>query len=104
MDWQLASLYGPYVGIFKEAKKPAAERAANWSADAAELRTQLGILERGMSGQPWIAGAEMSLADICLGPIVHRCLDFPVDLPSLTAIRAWRERNAARPAFKRAIG
>ena len=103
MDWQLAALYGPYVAIFKEAKKPAAERAASWGADAAELRAQLEILERSMSGEAWIAGAAMSLADICLGPIVHRCLDFPVDLPGLTAVRTWRERIAARPAFKRAI-
>lgn len=103
MDWQLAALYGPYVGIFKEAKKPAAERAASWGADAAELKAQLEILERSTSGQPWIAGAEISLADICLGPIVHRCLGFPIDLPGLPAIRAWRDQIAARPAFKKAI-
>ena len=103
MDWQLAALYGPYVAIFKEAKKPAAERAASWGADAAELKAQLEILQRGTSGRPWIAGPEMSLADICLGPIVHRCLDFPIDLPGLTAIRAWRAQIAARPAFKKAI-
>jgi len=104
MDWQLASLNNPYLGIFKEAKKPAAERAASWAADSKELKTQLDILETGMGGQPWIAGQEMSLADICLGPIVHRCLDFPVDLPGLAGLRAWREKLAARPAFKKATG
>jgi glutathione S-transferase len=102
MDWQLGALNVPYLGIFKEAKKPAAERAASWDADAKELKAQLEILEKGMGGQPWIAGGEMSLADICLGPIIHRCLEFPVDLPGLAGLRAWRDRIAARPAFQKA--
>ncbi len=104
MDWQLASLNNPYLGIFKEAKKPAAERAASWAADSKELKTQLDILEAGMGGQPWLAGPAISLADVCLGPIVHRCLDFPVDLPGLVGLRAWRDKVAARPAFKKATG
>jgi glutathione S-transferase len=104
MDWQLASLNNPYLGIFKEAKKPAGERGASWATDAKELKTQLDILEGGMNGQPWIAGQTMSLADICLGPIVHRCLDFPVELPGLTGLRTWRDKIAARPAFKKATG
>jgi len=102
MDWQLASLNGPYLGIFKEAKKPAAERAASWEGDAKELKTQLDILEKGTDGRPWLAGADMSLADICLGPIIHRCLDFPLELPGLAGLRAWRDKIAARPAFQKA--
>ena len=102
MDWQLAALYAPYVAIFKEAKKPAAERAASFATDAAELRTQLQILEQAAAPDPWVAGGELSLADIALGPIVHRCLDFPVDLGGLPKVRAWRERVAGRPAFRKA--
>jgi glutathione S-transferase len=103
MDWQLAALYGPFLALFKEAKKPVAERSASFAADAADLRAQLEILERGALLRPWVAGTELSLADISLGPIVHRCLDFPVDLPGLATVRAWRERVAARPAFRKAI-
>ena len=44
MDWQLAALYAPYVAIFKEAKKPAAERAASFGIDVRRLR--LGTLLR----------------------------------------------------------
>jgi glutathione S-transferase len=102
LDWQLASLNNPYLGIFREAKKPAAERAASWAQDAKEMKAQLDILEGGMGGKAWIAGNAMTIADICLGPIVHRCLDFPVDLPGLAGVRAWREKIAARPAFKKA--
>jgi glutathione S-transferase len=104
MDWQLASLNGPYLGVFKEAKKPAAERAASWAADSKELTAQLEILEKGTAGRPWLAGAEITLADICLGPIIHRCLDFPIELPALPGIRAWRDKITQRPAFKKATG
>lgn len=102
MDWQLASLNGPYLGIFREAKKPPAERAASWPQDAKEMKAQFDILEIGMGEHPWIAGVAMTIADICLGPIVHRCLEFPVELPGLTRVRAWRDRVVARPAFKKA--
>lgn len=104
MDWQLASLNNPYLAIFKEAKKPAAERAASWAADAKELVTQLEILETRLGGSTWLAGEAISLAEFCLGPIVHRCLEFPVDLPALSGVRAWRDRVVARPAFRKATG
>lgn len=102
MDWQLASLNAPYLGIFREAKKAPGERAASWDADAKELKTQLEILEKGMGGKPWIAGTEMSVADFCLGPIIHRCLDFPLELSGLEGLKAWRSKIAARPAFQKA--
>ncbi|MCI0429237.1 MAG: glutathione S-transferase family protein [Rhodospirillales bacterium] len=102
MDWLLASLNAPYVGIFKESKKTPAERAASWAADAKELAAQLQLLDSQLAKQPYLAGAEFSIADIALAPIVARCLDFPIDLAALPNLRAWRERIAARPAFQKA--
>lgn len=102
MDWLLASLNGPYVGIFKEAKKAPAERAASWTADAKDLAAQLQLLDAHLSKQPYLAGTEFSIADIALAPIVARCLDFPVELPALPNLKAWRERITARPAFRKA--
>ena len=104
MDWQLASLNGPYLGIFREAKKPAAERGANWAADAAELKAQLTILEGALADRAWLGGQDITLAEICLGPIIHRCLDFPVELPALERLKSWRSRIVARAAFKKAVG
>ncbi len=103
MDWQLASLNGPYLGVFKEAKKKEDERAASWAADSRELAAQLELLEKGTSGRRWIAGANFTIADICLGPIVDRCLKFPVSLPALPGLKAWIASVAARPAYKKAL-
>jgi glutathione S-transferase len=104
MDWQLSALAGPYMAIFRDAKKPAEERGPAWTKDADELGQQLAILEGALAGRSWVALEAMSLADICLGPIVHRCLDFPVTLPALPRLSAWRRTIAARPAFQKAIG
>src|ERR1700733_3134078 len=47
MDWQLASLNAPYIGVFRESKKKDEERGASFAADAKELAAQLEILEKG---------------------------------------------------------
>ena len=104
MDWQLASLNGPYLAIFRDAKKPEAERSPSWSKDAEELGQQLQILAGALTAGGWIAGGAVSLADICLGPIIHRCLEFPIPLPALDRLKAWRGQVAARPAFQKAVG
>jgi glutathione S-transferase len=104
MDWQLASLNAPYLGVFREARKKDDERAASFAADAKELTAQLEILEKGTAGRAFIAGANFSLADICLGPIIDRALAFPVALPALAGVRAWRDRVVAREAYKKSKG
>lgn len=104
MDWQLASLNAPYLGVFREAKKKEEERGAGFATDVAELSAQLQLLEKGTAGRPWLAGADFSLADICLGPVVDRALAFPVTLPALPALRAWRDKVVARAAYKKSKG
>jgi glutathione S-transferase len=104
MDWQLASLNAPYLGVFREAKKSEAERAASFGADAKELAAQLEILEKGTAGRPWIAGTNFSIADICLGPVIDRALAFPVSLPALPGVRAWRDKVTTRAAYKKSKG
>lgn len=101
MDWQLASLNTPYLGVFREAKKKEEERGASFAADVKELSAQLEILEKGTAGRPWLAGATISLADIALGPVIDRTLGFPVTLPALPGIRAWRDKLVARDGYKK---
>jgi len=101
MDWQLASFNAPYLGVFREAKKKEEERGASFAADVKELTTQLEILEKGTGGRSWLAGADLSLADICLGPVIDRALAFPVSFPALPALRAWRDKVVARVGYKK---
>jgi glutathione S-transferase len=100
MDWQLASLNNPYLAMFREAKLEPAKRGADFAAQEKELGAQLSILDKSM--KQWVAGDEMTIADFCLGPIVHRCLRFPIELPELANLQRWDGVISTRQAFKKA--
>ena len=104
MDWLLAAVNYQYVQVFKDSKKAANERAVTFEADAKELAAQLSILDGALVGKAWVAGKDFTIADVALGPVMHRCLDFPIDLPALSNLKAWREKLKERPAFKKATG
>jgi glutathione S-transferase len=100
MDWQLASLNNPYLAMFKESKLEPAKRSADFATQEKDLGTQLSILDKTMG--KWVAGDEMTIADICLAPIVYRCLRFGVQLPELPNVKKWDATISARDAFKKA--
>lgn len=99
MDWLLATVNPVYLAGFKDAKKPDAERGADTASNlAAELKT----LEAHLAGKEWVAGKQISLADLALGPIIRRCISFPYDLPDFPNIKQWVKRLEERPAFQKA--
>jgi glutathione S-transferase len=104
MDWALGALNTPYVAVFKDAKKPAAERAADFAAQSTDLIAQLKILEGHIAGKSWFALDRLTLADIALAPLVTRCLAFPIEKPALPEISRWAKAIEARPAFAVASG
>jgi len=104
MDWNLGALNTPYVAVFKDARKPAAERGADFPAQSADLIAQLKILEGHIAGKAWLALDRLTIADISLAPIVKRCLEFPIEKPALPELSRWQTSMDARPAFAVAIG
>ena len=104
MDWLLGALNTPYVAVFKDAKKPPAERAADFAAQSADLVAQLKILDGHIAGKQWFALERFTIADMALGTIVKRCLEFPIERPPYTELTRWQAAIDARPAFAVAIG
>jgi glutathione S-transferase len=104
MDWMLASLNTPYVAVFKDAKKPEAERSADFTAQSADLVAQLKILDDHIKGKTWFALDRLTLADIALAPVVKRCLEFPIERPAFPEVTRWMKSMEARPAFAVATG
>jgi len=104
MDWLLASINALYLTMFKDSKKPAAERVSDFDSQAKEFGAQLAIASQRLEGRDWFALDRLTLADVALGPILKRCLAFPIELPELTNLKAWMARVEARPAFQVAIG
>ena len=68
MDWNLGALNTPYVAVFKDAKKPEAERSADFAAQSADLVAQLKILDGLIAGKSWFALDRFTLADISARP------------------------------------
>jgi glutathione S-transferase len=104
MDWMLAALNAPYLAVFKDAKKPAAERGADFAAQSADLSAQLKILDGHIAGKTWFALDRLTLADIALAPVVKRCLEFPIERPQLPELDRWMKAIESRPAFAVATG
>lgn len=102
MDWQLATLNPPYMTLFQGSKLPENERPADFGAQVKAMGDALTILDKQVADKAWLAGAAMSLADVCLAPIVYRCLRFPVALPALENLKRWDAAVSGREAFKRA--
>jgi glutathione S-transferase len=104
MDWMLGSLNTPYLAMFKDAKKPAAERSADFAAQSADLVAQLKILDGHITGKQWFALDRFTIADIALAPVVKRCLEFPIERPDFAELSRWMKAVEARPAFAVATG
>ena len=100
MDWQLSALNNPYLAMFREAKLEAEKRSADFAAQQKDLGAQLSILDKTMGR--YVAGPDFTIADICLAPIMARCLRFGVELPSLPNVKRWDAEMQAREAFKKA--
>jgi len=104
MDWLLGALNTPYVAVFKDAKKAPRERAADFAAQSADLVSQLKILDGHIAGRDWFALDRFTIADMALGTIVKRCLEFPIERPACAELKRWQGAIDARPAFAVAIG
>jgi glutathione S-transferase len=102
MDWLLAGVNSLYVAIFKDAKKPPEERGAEFAAQAKELAELLAIADRHLAGRDWFALGRLTVADVALGPILKRCLGFPIDRPAFANLDRWLAALETRPAFRKA--
>lgn len=102
MDWQLAHLTPPMTTIFfTYVRTPEAER--DWAATEAARQQSARlwrILDAQLEGREYMEG-DFSLADIALGPFVHRWFALPIERPELPNLRGWYERLLRRPHYAR---
>ncbi|HTV31068.1 MAG TPA: glutathione S-transferase family protein [Xanthobacteraceae bacterium] len=104
MDWALSALNTPYVAVFKDARKPEGERAADFPAQTADLVAQMKILDGHLAGKSWFALDRLTIADMALAPLVVRCLAFPIEKPALPELSRWAKAMESRAAFAVATG
>jgi glutathione S-transferase len=104
MDFLLGALNTPYVAVFRDAKKQPSERAGDFAAQSGDLLAQLKILDGHIAGRDWFALDRLTIADMALGTIVKRCLEFPIERSAYSGLERWQAAIDARPTFAVAIG
>jgi glutathione S-transferase len=102
MDFQQTALNAPQTAVFLGyIRTPPAQRdpaaLARAVADAARM---LAVIEARLGRAAYVAGPDLSLADMAYGPHLHRWLNIPIEgRPDAPNLRAWYERLLARPAY-----
>jgi glutathione S-transferase len=100
MDWQLSALNGPVGVIFLGlVRTPEAQRdmaAIARGRDAAEGLWRM--VEAQLGDSPYLCGNTLTLADIALGPYLHRWFALPIQRAEMPRLRAWYDRLLAQHA------
>ena len=105
MDWQLSVLNGAMVPLFLGYIRTPAEKR---DAAALEAARQVAInswtiLDRQLAGKPFVGGDAFTIGDIPVGVWAWRWFSLPFERPDLPDLRAWYERLAARPGYKKHV-
>ncbi len=105
MDWQLAVIGPPMGQLLFGLVRSTPETRDHRVIETARRRAASAwtIVEDELKDQPYLAGAELSLAEIVLGTQIYRWFAFAVERPDLPNLRAWHDRLHQRPGFKKYI-
>jgi glutathione S-transferase len=102
MDWQLSTLGAPMGALLFGLIRTRPEQRDQAAIEAARRQAIRAwtIVENALEGRSFLAGSELSLAEIVMGTLVYRWHAFPLERPLLKNLRSWYERMRERPAFK----
>lgn len=100
MDWQLSALGGPMtVVFFTHVRTPERDRDMAATAKARDEAEGLWrMVENQLGSGPYVCGEALTLADIALGPYLHRWFALPISRGELPALRRWYDRLLERHA------
>jgi len=102
MDWLLATLNPPMTPLFWTYVRTAEDERDHVAAGRArdEAVACWAILDQRLEGREYVAGG-FSLADICIGPFLHRWFELPVARPPMPMLEAYRARLHERhPGYR----
>jgi glutathione S-transferase len=105
MDWQLAVIGPPMGQLLFGLVRSTPETRDHRAIETARRRaaSAWAIVEDELKNQPYLAGTELSLAEIVLGTQIYRWFAFAIERPDLPNLRAWHDRLHQRPGFKKYI-
>ncbi len=102
LDWHIGfqqpAIFGAFWGLIRTAE--ADRDMAAIQASAAESAKLYGIVDGHLQGRNFMAGDQLSLADIPIGAMTYRWYGLEVEHPDYPALRAWYDRLTQRRAFQ----
>lgn len=103
MDWQLTAIAEMIRPIFWGlVRTPAEKRDHALIAASVKQGVNLwGMLDRHLADRAFVAGDQLTMGDIPLGPQVHRWMMLVEDRPSMPNLDAWYQRLTERPAYQK---
>ncbi len=103
MDWaqttlQPAFLTGVFGGFYRT---PEAQRDTRAVADSIAACTRhFSLLDRELSGRPYLAGDRLTLADIPAATTLYRYFGLDIPRPSIPHVEDWYRWLTDRPAYR----
>ncbi len=106
MDWMAGELNNAWRYAFMSLVRTSAAHTdaaavqasiVNWNRHMTLLDAQLHAQQ--LAGNGFVAGVQLTLADVVLGLATHRWFSTPMPRPALPAVSAYYERLSLRPAF-----
>ncbi len=101
MDWQQTTQNPAMTPVFWGlVRTPPAERnQAAIDAGIAQSIAAFGIVNARLADRDWLGGDQLTMADIPLGPNLHRFFNLPFERPDLPHLRAYYDRMLTRPGY-----
>jgi glutathione S-transferase len=103
MDWQQTTLRPHFHALFNALQSTTPPDAAALEGLRSALEGAWRILDSQLAQQPFVAGAELTMADIPFCYIVNRWSRMPIERRGLANVKAWFARLCERPAFRRNV-
>lgn len=103
MDWQLSVLalhQGTVLGGLIRTK-PEDRDMAKIEASQRGWADGMAILDAHLADSAYVGGAAFTLADIPLGPIIHRWFNLDFEKPDMPHARRWYDTISERPAVQK---
>jgi len=104
LQWMFFEQYShePYIAVARFIAKflpPESPRRADLAGLVERGHQALGVMERQLAQEPFLAGDAYSIADIALFAYTHCAADGGFDLGRYRAVRDWLDRVRAQPRF-----
>ncbi len=103
MVWSKLSVAGGFTEpvFWRVVRTPARERDPAAIARAVQaLGRHLDVAEAQLARHPFLAGGDLTLADIVFGHVLHRYFAIDVARPEHPRVREYYDRLAGRPAYR----